>query len=138
MAKEAFAKVKIIHIGLDAGGKRWLEIIRDCPNMTTVGCVDSETAALDWTRKHYPTLSSVCHTSLQEALKNSKVDAVIISSPPPFHADHCIQALEAGLAVMVEKPFANIDDALRVSERSEKLKRPVLVAQNDRFNSIER
>jgi len=58
--------------------------------------------------------------------------------PPPYHAGHCLQALEAGLAVMVEKPFAvNIEDALRVTVRSESVKRPVLVAQNYRFIPIE-
>src|SRR5262249_16096269 len=129
----------IIHIGLGIRGKHWLEIVRDHPGMTSIACVDPEPSALDWTRKHFPTLSSACYANLQEALKSIKADAAIIASPPPFHADHCLQALDAGLGVMVEKPFTmNMADAMRVAERSGTLRKPVLVAQNYRFKPADR
>jgi predicted dehydrogenase len=68
-----------------------------------------------------------------------KADAAIVASPPPFHAGHCLQALETGLAVMVEKPFtSSLEGALRVIERCEILKGSVLVGQNYRFIPIER
>jgi predicted dehydrogenase len=116
-----------------------MEIVRDYPHMTSVACVDPEPSALDWTRGYFPSLENACYARLEDALKAAKADAAIVASPPPWHADHCLQALEAGLAVMVEKPFAsNMEDASRVTERSESLKRPVLVAQNYRFIPVER
>ena len=131
--------MNIIHIGLGVRGKHWLEIVRDHPHSTSVGCVDPEASALDWTRTHFPSLRNACYANVEEALKHMKADVAIVASPSPYHAGHCLQSLEAGLAVMVEKPFAaNMEDALRVTERSESLKRPVLVAQNYRFIPIER
>jgi predicted dehydrogenase len=126
--------MNIIHIGLGIRGRHWLEIVADHPQITSVAGVDPESAARDWTRTHFPNLKNACYANVEEALKNIKADAGIIASPPPYHALHCLQALEAGLAVMVEKPFASsMEDALRVTERSESLKRTVLVAQNYRY-----
>jgi predicted dehydrogenase len=63
----------------------------------------------------------------------------LIASPVSHHGAHCMQALEAGLAVMVEKPFtANIKEALQAAERAEVLKKPVVVGQNYRFIPVER
>src|SRR5262245_11295269 len=129
----------IIHIGLGVRGKHWLGIVRDHPDITSAGCVDPESSALDWVRTHFPNLRNACYPNLEEAVKNLKADAAIIASPPPYHAAHCLEALEAGLAVMVEKPFTtNVQDAVRIVDRSEILKRPVLVAQNYRFIPAER
>jgi len=131
--------MKIIHIGLGVRGKHWLEIVRDYPQMTSTACVDPEPSALASVQTHFPDLRNACYPNLDEALKNVKADAAIIASPPPYHGDHCLQALEAGLAVMVEKPFTtNVQDAVGIVERSEVLKRPVLVAQNYRFIPAER
>jgi predicted dehydrogenase len=129
----------IIHIGLGVRGKHWLDIVRDHSDITSVGCVDPESSTLDWTRKHFPSLTNACYANLQEALKETKAEAAIIASPPPYHAHHCLQALDAGLAVMVEKPFTiSIEEALRVAERSDASKRPLLVAQNYRFKPADR
>jgi predicted dehydrogenase len=40
-----------------------------------------------------------------EALKDSRVDAVVIATPGPFHARHAMVALESGADVFVEKPM---------------------------------
>jgi predicted dehydrogenase len=131
--------MEIIHIGLGIRGKHWLEIVRDHPHITSAGCVDPEPLALDWARTHFPSLRNACYANLDEALKHTRAGAAIVASPARFHAVHCLQALEAGLAVMVEMPLAaNMEDGLRVAVRSENLRRAVLVAQNHRFFPIER
>jgi predicted dehydrogenase len=101
--------------------------------------VDPEPTALDWTRSRFPSLRDACYARLEEALTHRKADVAIVASPPPYHAGHCLKALDHGLAVMVEKPFASsMREALRVAERSEAVRRPVLVAQNYRFIPVER
>jgi predicted dehydrogenase len=56
-----------------------------------------------------------------------------------MHGENAIQCSEAGLAVMVEKPFAaTVKEACRVIRRGEALGRPVIAAQNYRFNPAER
>jgi predicted dehydrogenase len=41
-----------------------------------------------------------------EAAASDGVDAVYIATPPSFHAAHALLCIEAGLPVLVEKPFA--------------------------------
>ncbi len=47
----------------------------------------------------------VCQ-SLDEMLRSSEIDMVIITSPPQFHCEQTIAALNAGKHVLVEKPMA--------------------------------
>ncbi len=61
----------------------------------------------------------------EELYASAKVDAVIISTADFQHALHCIQGVEAGCDVYVEKPFANtMEDAraaLKTVENSDKI-----------------
>jgi predicted dehydrogenase len=61
----------------------------------------------------------------EELYASGKVDAVIISTADFQHALHCIQGVEAGCDVYVEKPFANtMEDAraaLKTVKNSEKI-----------------
>src|SRR5262249_50306563 len=80
----------------------------------------------------------VCYDDLEKALKNNKADAAIVSSPPAFHATHAIMALEAGLAVMIEKPFAiSVTEGVRIVEASRRTRCPVMVGQNYRYRRCE-
>ena len=45
------------------------------------------------------------HDGYAELLQNPEVDAVYISTPHPQHAEWCIAALQAGKAVLCEKPL---------------------------------
>ena len=110
--------MNIIHVGLGIRGRHWLEIVRDYPYGTSVACIDPEPRALDWVRTHFSNLKHACYEDLDKALKNIKADAAIISSPPAFHATHAIVALEAGLAVMIEKPFAtSVAEGARIASQ---------------------
>ena len=55
--------------------------------------------------------------SYEELVADSEIDAVYVASPHPFHAEHSILALDAGKAVLCEKPFAlNARQARKVVE----------------------
>jgi predicted dehydrogenase len=130
--------MNIIHVGLGVRGRHWLEIVRDNPEGTSVGCIDPQAPALDWVKSHFPNLREVCYDNSEKALKNIKADAAIISSPPAFHATHAIMALEAGLAVMIEKPFAtSVAEGMRIVETSRRTRCPVMVGQNYRYRRCE-
>lgn len=132
-------ELRVLHVGLGVRGRHWLEIVADRKDITSVGCVDPQSAALDWVKSRFPRLSDSCFGSLEQALAEVEADAAIIATPPPFHGEDSLKGLQARLAVMVEKPFApNLGDALRVVEQSRTLHIPVLVAQNYRFSAAER
>src|SRR5215470_10585235 len=52
---------------------------------------------------------------LGDLLKDSRVDGVFVSSPNALHAEHVVQAAEAGKHVLCEKPMTTtIADAVRM------------------------
>jgi len=120
----------VIHIGLGVRGRRWLEIVRDRPDMRSVGCVHPDVAALDWVRAHFPDHRNTCYEKLDEALGHVKADAAIIATSPMLHAGQAIQALEAGLTILIEQPCAaSLAQAGQVVEASRRAGQLVIVAQ---------
>jgi predicted dehydrogenase len=123
--------MNVIHIGLGGRGRQWLGVVRDRPDMRSVSCVDPDTSALDWVRVHFPDQRDACYAQLDEALRHVKADAAIIATPLALRAGLALQALEAGLTVMLEPPFAaSLTEATQVMEVSRRAGQPVIVAQN--------
>jgi len=61
------------------------------------------------------------YTNLDDALANSRVDAVYLATPVAMHAPQTIAALKAGKHVLCEKPAAlNFGDACRMKEMADK------------------
>ncbi|MFL5844068.1 MAG: Gfo/Idh/MocA family protein [Solirubrobacteraceae bacterium] len=53
-------------------------------------------------------------TDMAELLADDSLDAVVLATPVPFHADHAVSVLEAGKHCFVEKPLAqSVADAER-------------------------
>ncbi|TFD06463.1 Gfo/Idh/MocA family protein [Cryobacterium sp. TMT1-66-1] len=46
------------------------------------------------------------HSSYADLVNDPEVDAIYVSTPHPFHAEHARLALNAGKHVLIEKPFA--------------------------------
>jgi predicted dehydrogenase len=77
--------------------------------------------------------------SLRDALTARKADFVIDVTPPAIHEQVAMQAFEAGLHVLGEKPIS--DDfaaARRIVAASEKLKRTHMITQDYRFGPAPR
>jgi predicted dehydrogenase len=72
-------------------------------------------------------------------LSRVHADAALIATPSFLHAPQALQALDAGLAVLVEKPFGcNLEEAVQVVQHAQTAGRPVMVAENYRFFRAER
>ena len=57
--------------------------------------------------------AKAAYDSVDEMLKDSRVDAVFVASPNALHAEHTLKAARAGKHVLTEKPMAtNVKDAL--------------------------
>ena len=62
------------------------------------------------------------------------VDAVIVSTPPPLHAEMCIEALERGKHVLCEKPLArNLQECRQILQASQGAGRHLATGFNYRF-----
>jgi predicted dehydrogenase len=131
--------IRIIHVGVGVRGRHWLDIVAQHPDFTSVACVDTNEAALHEVRALPGQKHGRFSTSLEDALSKVQADAALITSPSFLHAAHALQALDAGLAVMVEKPLSlNLREAVMVVQRAGSVGHPLMVAENYRFFSAER
>ena len=69
--------------------------------------------------------------SLEDLLNTPGLRAIIISSPPQFHADQAVAALESGLHVYSEVPMAlNKKDVLKIIEAEESSNKKYQLGEN--------
>lgn len=62
---------------------------------------------------------------LEDAIEAEELDAVLVATPAPFHEAVLIPAIEAGLAVLCEKPLAPTpEESLRIIAAEQRLGRP--------------
>lgn len=131
--------IRVIHVGTGSRGRHWLQIVRDYPEAVSVGFVDKDPRALDEARKLVGQSPAQFHADLNAALCEVRADVALITSPSFLHAEHAIEALDAGLTVLTEKPFAtNLGDAYEVIRKARAVGKHVVVAENYRFFRAER
>lgn len=74
------------------------------------------------------------YTDYKAMLKNEKLDAVDVCTPNLYHKQPSIDALNAGLHVIVEKPIAmSAKEAQAMCQAARKNERKLMVAQCQRF-----
>ena len=77
------------------------------------------------------------HDSYSSIIKDSNIDAVILTTPHSLHAKHTIQALQNGKHVFVEKPMATkYLDAKKMYLTAKKYKKILSVGHNRRYSSV--
>jgi predicted dehydrogenase len=87
-------------------------------DVTPVAFADANQAALDATIAEY---GGEPFTDGLVLIASGNVDAVSICTPPVFHRDLVIAALEAGVAVLCEKPMARtLEDAQAMYDAAER------------------
>lgn len=66
-------------------------------------------------------------TNIEELIK-AQVELVIVASPAPFHAQHSIPFIEAGIPTLIEKPLTTtVEDAKAINQAIELYKTPVSI-----------
>ena len=66
-------------------------------------------------------------TSIEELIQ-AQVELVIVASPAPFHAQHSIPFIEAGIPTLIEKPVTtSLEDAKSINRAIELHKTPVSI-----------
>jgi predicted dehydrogenase len=132
-------RIKLIHVGVGVRGRHWLDIVAHHADFVSAACVDKDEKALQEARTVAGQEHGKFFGSLEDALTDVQADAALIASPTSLHARHTLQALNAGLAVMVEKPLAtSLTEAASLAERARAVARPLMVAENYRFFPAER
>jgi predicted dehydrogenase len=123
-------QVNILHIGLGNRGQRWMRAVKEHPGARSVGGVDPASSTLSWVRTRFPGLT--LSQDIEEVLQKVHAEGAIIGGSPALRAAHAIKALEAGLTVMVEEPFAtSLADAVAVLNASRRTGKSLIVMSHE-------
>jgi predicted dehydrogenase len=118
------SRLRIGVIGAGAWGRNHLRTIAASADAELAAICDLNADVRVQVARQYP--ASIVTDSVPELLK--QVEAVIVATPARSHAAIGTQSVEAGLPVLVEKPFAlTVADAERLANLAQKRGVPVLV-----------
>jgi phthalate 4,5-cis-dihydrodiol dehydrogenase len=120
MAQATAAKVlKIGMIGIGVGGAEILPAMEAMDTVDLVAGADVIPQTLERFKERFPNART--YESAEALCRDPDVDAVWVSSPNRFHAEHAILAATHGKHVVVEKPMAiSMDRAEAMVEAAEK------------------
>jgi predicted dehydrogenase len=131
--------IRLLQCGGGIRGNHWAQFVREHPDFECVALVDVDPAALDNVKAKVQNEACRYFADLDDALAQTDADAALIVSPSALHASQAIRCMEAGLTVMVEKPFGtSVAEAASVLEHARALNKQVIVAENYRFFPAER
>jgi predicted dehydrogenase len=126
--------LRFIHVGVGGFGSRWAERLAGEREAEVVALVDTSPKALAACREQHGYAEDICFASLQQALDSVRADALVCVVPPAHHRGVACAAMEAGLAVLTEKPMAgSIEDCRAMLECAERTGRICAVSQNYRY-----
>lgn len=128
--------IRTIHIGVGGRGVWPLRIMPSRDDFQPVALVDVRRDKLAAARELTGLDEGVCFAALDQALDTVEADAVVVITPPDFHAKHCHMAIQAGKHVLVEKPFTkDLAAAHALVEQATAANLQIAVCQNKRFGA---
>ena len=99
--------IRTAHIGVGGMGKFDLEYIASHKNVEVVGLCDVDVDILNNASKSYPRAKTYKDYRILLNEMNSKIDAVIVSTPDHTHAPASLMAMKMNKAVYCQKPLTH-------------------------------
>ena len=116
---------------------RHLPALRQLPEARVVAVADIEPDQLKRVADRFHIERR--YTDFRELLKDSDIEAVAVCTPPGFHVEAALAALEMGKHLFVEKPLAlGLDEIDRLIERARQSSSKVMVGFNLRWHRLVR
>ncbi len=126
--------MKVVQVGIGGMGGAWLSAVRKSELVDFAGFVEINDDIARTQADAYGLDQSRIFKSLAQALEQVNADAVINVTPPQFHREVTVFALEAGIPVLQEKPLAGtLEDARAIAAAAEDTGLLCSVAQNYRY-----
>ena len=124
--------IKAAIVGLGWWGKNIADAVQG--KSTKLQFVHGVTQELDATRDYAKSKGFRLSATLEDALADPEVQAVVLATPHSLHADQVVQVARAGKAVFCEKPLSLTRvDAQRAVDACKAAGVPIGVGQNKRF-----
>lgn len=128
--------VRVLHVGLGGRGRYWLSLVQAREGFESVGWVDPAGASLEKAREAAPDVKVPTFATVREAAAAVKADVAVIAAAATGRKENCLKAIEAGLHILVEKPFAlTLADARAIVTEAERRGTQIVVGQNYRYIS---
>ena len=125
--------MKIALAGAGAFGEKHLDALKQIDGVEVVSLISQDIDATRDVADRYGIPHAT--TDLNEALAKPEVDAVILCTPTPIHAQQAIACMDAGKHVMVEIPVADsLADAEAVLAKQQETGLVCMVGHTRRFN----
>ena len=130
--------LRLVQIGMGGWGRQWMATTASEPAVETVGYVDpSEVARAATIRVGAP--PSRLFSDLETALRATDAEAALVTTAIGFHVPMALEALAAGLHVLLEKPFApTLDEAVLAVRAADAAGRTLMISQNYRHHPAPR
>lgn len=127
--------LNIIQVGLGHWGRSWTtDVLRHVDSVSVTGYVDSNAEARAGFCEATGVDRSLCFGSIEEAMQRVRCDAIVAPLRTDAHFPVVRNALEAGLHVLVEKPFTTtLEEAGILNALARERGRLLMVSQNYRF-----
>jgi 2-hydroxy-4-carboxymuconate semialdehyde hemiacetal dehydrogenase len=127
-------KVRVAVVGAaGAFGKKHLDGLKNIEDVEVTVVSSNDQASTDAVAAEYGIANAV--VGLEAVLRRNDVDAVILATPTPVHAEQTQQALRAGKHVEVEIPLADsLSDAEATLKLAEETGLVTMVGHTRRFN----
>ncbi len=120
-------------IGAGLIGKRHIEFVQADPNARLSAIVDPTQEAQELAQK----LGVAWAPGLQKLLEFHRPDGLIIATPNQMHVQNGLEAIAAGLPMLVEKPIADdLEAGRRLVEAADAAHVPLLVGHHRRHNPM--
>src|SRR5437660_7155951 len=131
----AVNSIRMVQVGLGPHGRNWArQVLPHISEIDVVAYVDTDPYALDALRQEAGVPADRCFESLKEAIAATQPEALLNTPALPGHVPVIRAAFDAGLHVLVEKPFApSLEAAEQLVDAAAVRNLILMVSQNYRF-----
>ena len=132
---ETVKPIRLLQVGLGGWGRDWAwRVIPEVKEVEVAGYVDSDPGSLKLLQQEVPGAADRCFATLREAIAKTEAEAVLVTATLDGHAPLTRAAVDAGLHVLVEKPFApDVMTAEELVSAAASKGVALMVSQNYRF-----
>ncbi len=123
--------IQIVVMGAGTAGQRHIAAVLRSPCTELAAIVDVNPESL----QQFSAIDTVRSTSLRDTLAGLQPDGVVVATPTDDHARSAVEVLDAGVAVLLEKPAAaTLEEADNIMAAAKRANRPVLVGHQRRYH----
>ena len=137
-SRAAGRPLRLLQIGMGGWGRDWMSATQAVAGVEPVAWVDPSPEARAATVANGAPADRVFET-LDAALDAVDAEAALVTTQVEHHVPVALAALDAGLHVLLEKPFApTLADAVTAARAADKARRTLMVSQNYRYHPAPR